>query len=230
MNIILGWLSVLESSTPIAEVHSALAVIVRNAQMQAKLIEDLLDMTRLMSGNMQLNISPVDVADLLKTTIQGVQPAADAKGIQLTSAIESTVRYVLADSRRLQQVLWNLVHNAIKFTPNQGRVEVRVQFVEGELLQISVGRHWSRHVARLSSTCVRTVPTARLVIQHVRRLGSDWASRSRGSWSSCMAGRLGRRAQAMARGRRSSCGCRQCPAAVRVEVQPAVATILSRSP
>jgi signal transduction histidine kinase len=138
MNIILGWLSVLESSTPIAEVHSALAVIVRNAEMQAKLIEDLLDMTRLMSGNVQLDISPVDVAALLKTTIQGVQPAADAKGIQLTGAIGSTVGYVLADSRRLQQVLWNLVHNAIKFTPKQGRVEVSVQFVEGELLQISV--------------------------------------------------------------------------------------------
>jgi signal transduction histidine kinase len=138
MNIILGWLSVLDHSTPIAEVHSALAVIVRNAEMQAKLIEDLLDMTRLMSGNVQLDISPVDVAALLKTTIQGVQPAADAKGIQLVGAIGSTVGYVLADSRRLQQVLWNLVHNAIKFTPKQGRVEVSVQFVEGELLQISV--------------------------------------------------------------------------------------------
>jgi PAS domain S-box-containing protein len=137
MNAILGWLSILESGKPIRDVRSALAVIARNAQMQAKLIEDLLDMTRLMSGNMPLDLGPVDVGALVQTTLQALQPAADAKGIQLTGSVESTVGRMRGDSRRLQQVLWNLVHNAIKFTPKPGRVDVHGQVADGEV-RISV--------------------------------------------------------------------------------------------
>src|SRR5215470_3724588 len=81
MNAILGWLSILESGKPIREVHSALAVINRNAQVQAKLIEDLLDMNRLMSGNLALELSHIRIGSLLQTTMQSLQPAADARGI-----------------------------------------------------------------------------------------------------------------------------------------------------
>ena len=116
MNAILGWLSILESGKPIREIHSALAVIARNAQLQAKLIDDLLDMNRLMSGNVRLEVAPVDVGALLQTTMQSLQPAADARGVQLIGVGRSNVGEILADSRRLQQVLWNLVHNAIKFS------------------------------------------------------------------------------------------------------------------
>src|SRR5262249_9293167 len=78
MNAILGWLSILESGKPIREVHAAVSVIARNAQIQAKLIEDLLDMNRLLSGNLQLELSRVRIGALLQTTMQSLQPAADA--------------------------------------------------------------------------------------------------------------------------------------------------------
>jgi len=127
MNAILGWLSILESGKPIREIHSALAIISRNAHIQAKLIEDLLDMNRLMAGNVQLEIAEVDLGSLLQATMQSLQPAADAKGVQLIAAVSAGNGELLADGRRLQQVLWNLVHNAIKFTPAHGRIEIRVR-------------------------------------------------------------------------------------------------------
>jgi signal transduction histidine kinase len=136
MNAILGWLSVLESGKPIRDIRSAVSVIARNAQMQAKLIDDLLDMNRLMSGNIRLEVQRVDVGALLQTTMQGLQPAADARGVQLTASVEPNIA-ILADSRRLQQVLWNLVQNAIKFSTADGRVEIRVQQTP-EWLQIAV--------------------------------------------------------------------------------------------
>jgi PAS domain S-box-containing protein len=137
MNAILGWLSILESGKPIRKTRSALAVIARNAQTQAKLIDDLLDMNRLMSGNVRLDLGTVDVDLLLQTTMQSLQPAADARGVQLVAAVESNVGEIRADSRRLQQILWNLVHNAIKFSTGEGRVDIHLQRTP-EGLQITV--------------------------------------------------------------------------------------------
>jgi PAS domain S-box-containing protein len=133
MNMVLGWLAILESGKPIRDVYAALEVIRRNANIQAKLIDDLLDMNRLMSGNICLETGPVDVAALLRTTIQGLQPAADAKGVQLIASVVSPVGNLTADARRLQQVLWNLAHNAIKFTDAGGRVEIRIHQSSGDL-------------------------------------------------------------------------------------------------
>jgi len=126
MNAILGWLSILESGKPIREIHSALAIIARNAEMQAKLIDDLLDMNRLMSGNVRLDVAAVDIGGLLQTTMQSLQPAADRRGVQLIAAVESNVGEIVADGARLQQVLWNLVHNSVKFSNHGGRVEIHV--------------------------------------------------------------------------------------------------------
>jgi hypothetical protein len=137
MNAILGWLSILESGKQVRDLPSILEVIARNAQIQAKLIDDLLDMNRLLSGNTQLEVSAVDMAVLLQTAMQGLQPAADAKGVIIVAILDPGVGGMLGDSRRLQQVLWNLIHNAIKFTPAQGRVEINVRRVDGEI-QISV--------------------------------------------------------------------------------------------
>ena len=133
MNAILGWLSILDAGKPIRDVYSALSVIRRNAQIQAKLIDDLLDMNRLMSGTAQLDVAPTDVGIVAQATLQALQPAADAKGVQLLCAVDSSIGSVLADGRRLQQVLWNLVHNAIKFTPSAGRVEILVRRANGAL-------------------------------------------------------------------------------------------------
>jgi PAS domain S-box-containing protein len=137
MNAILGWLAILESGKSVRDTNAALAVIRRNAELQAQLIEDLLDMNRLMAGNVQMEMKSVDVGSLLQTTTQGLQPAADAKGVQLVATIEPGAGQIFADSRRLQQVLWNLVHNAIKFTPSGGRVEIHIDRSHGSL-QITV--------------------------------------------------------------------------------------------
>ena len=137
MNAMLGWLSILESGKPIREVHSALAVIRRNAQLQARLIDDLLDMNRLMSGNVRVERVDVDLAALVQATMQSLQPLAQGKGVQLLAVVGSDSGHLSADARRLQQVLWNIVHNAVKFTPKGGRVELHVQRQEN-LVQISV--------------------------------------------------------------------------------------------
>jgi PAS domain S-box-containing protein len=137
MNAILGWLSILESGKPIREIHSALAVINRNAQVQAKLIEDLLDMNRLMSGNLALELSRITMGSLLQSTMQSLQPAADARGITLIASVDPALGEIMADAIRLQQVLWNLVHNAIKFSDDGGRVEIYVQR-DGDSMQLVV--------------------------------------------------------------------------------------------
>jgi signal transduction histidine kinase len=137
MNAILGWLSILESGKPIREIHSALAVITRNAQVQAKLIDDLLNMNRLMSGDLRLDLVPVQIGSLLQATMQSLRPAADARGVTLIASVDPNAGEIRADFTRLQQVLWNLVHNAIKFSLEEGRVEIRVQR-DGDSMELTV--------------------------------------------------------------------------------------------
>lgn len=137
MNAILGWLSILDSGKPIREVHSALSVIRRNAEMQARLIDDLLDMNRLMAGSVDLDKKSVDVGGIVQATMQSLQPIAQKKDVQLIAIVDSSAGQVSADARRIQQVLWNVVHNAVKFTPSGGRVELRVQRNE-DVVQVTV--------------------------------------------------------------------------------------------
>ena len=133
MNAILGWLAILDSGKPIRDLSSILSVVRRNAQVQAMLIDDLLDMNRLLSRTMRLDVHPVDVAGVVLATLQALQPAADSKGVQLVASVNPATTPIMAEARRLQQVLTNLVNNAIKFTPTGGRVEVRIQRVGGDV-------------------------------------------------------------------------------------------------
>jgi PAS domain S-box-containing protein len=125
MNMVLGWLDILTRGQPVRDTQSALEVIQRNARIQARLIDDLLDMNRLVSGHVQLEVSSVDLGAIVHATVQGLQPAADAKKVRLMTTLDPAAS-VNGDARRIQQVLWNLLHNAIKFTPQGGRVDVRV--------------------------------------------------------------------------------------------------------
>ena len=127
MNVILGWLDTLQAGKPIRDTQAALAVIQRNAQSQAKLIDDLLDMNRLLAGNVRMDLVPVDVALALQNAILSLQPIAGARGVAIGPVPTSPSVRVLADAGRLQQVLWNVLHNAIKFTPRDGRVDVGVE-------------------------------------------------------------------------------------------------------
>lgn len=126
MNAILGWLSMLTSGRAVKNPAEAMAVIQRNAQMQAKLIEDLLEMNKLTSGTITLEFERVSLTTAVETALQSIRPTADTKGVQLSVTFEPDLPDLCADARRLQQILWNVIHNAVKFTPKGGRVQVVV--------------------------------------------------------------------------------------------------------
>ncbi len=124
MNAILGWLSLLTKGGAVKDPDQAMAVIQRNAQVQAKLIEDLLEMNKLTSGTARLEIAPLDVGATVDATLESLKPTADTKGVRLSLTRGPALPRIQADGRRVQQILWNLLHNAVKFTRSGGRVEV----------------------------------------------------------------------------------------------------------
>ena len=135
MNAVLGWLSILLQGDGISEdTRRTLGIIERNASVQARLIDDLLDMTRLMSGNVHLEMAPVDLDGLLEVTMQAIGPAASAKQVVVAIEESGVTGSVTGDARRLQQVFWNLVHNAVKFTPAGGRVKLHVRSGEATVI------------------------------------------------------------------------------------------------
>jgi PAS domain S-box-containing protein len=125
LNAILGWSQILtKSSDNPKDVLDGLAIIERNARMQASIIEDLLDMSRIISGKVRLDVQRVDLPLVVEAAIESVKPSADAKGIRLQKVLDPMESPVTGDPGRLQQVIWNLLTNAIKFTPRGGRVQV----------------------------------------------------------------------------------------------------------
>ncbi|HEY9662757.1 MAG TPA: ATP-binding protein, partial [Allocoleopsis sp.] len=110
----------------------ALETIERNAKLQAQLIEDLLDVSRILQGKMSLNINSVNLTATIEAALETVRLSAEAKSIPIETRFAPNVGQVLGDAGRLQQVVWNLLSNAIKFTSPGGRVEVRLEEVEGE--------------------------------------------------------------------------------------------------
>ncbi len=111
----------------------ALEVVERNASTLTSMVEDVLDVSRIVAGKIRLNVQPVDVARLLEDAIATVRPASDARGVSVHAVLDSTAGPVAGDAERLQQVMWNLLSNAVKFTPRGGRVEVRLEPVASHL-------------------------------------------------------------------------------------------------
>ncbi|BCL38601.1 response regulator [Nostoc sp. MS1] len=138
LNPILGWAKIITrqnlSQTKIIE---GVAIIERNANLLAQLIKDLLDVSQILRGKLTLNISPVDLKTTISAALETVRLAAEAKSIQLYSVVGLNIGSVLGDITRLQQVVWNLLANAVKFTPNGGRVEIRLSKV-GTYAQIQI--------------------------------------------------------------------------------------------
>jgi PAS domain S-box-containing protein len=127
LTAILGWARLLRADeVPEEKRAKAIATIERNAVVQAQLIEDLLDVSRIISGKMRLEIGPIELRSVIEAALDVVRPAADAKGVQLTAVFDGHVTDVTGDGSRLQQVAWNLLSNAVKFTPRGGRVEIRL--------------------------------------------------------------------------------------------------------
>ncbi|HEY8076424.1 MAG TPA: ATP-binding protein [Labilithrix sp.] len=138
LNAILGWVRMLRAGgLPEDKSARALETIERNAIAQTQLIEDLLDVSRIISGKLRLEIGAVDVAAVVENAIEAVRPSANAKHVHLERAIDPDAGPIQGDAERLQQVVWNLLTNAVKFTPPDGRVDVVVSR-QAESVEIQV--------------------------------------------------------------------------------------------
>jgi len=135
---ILAWSRMLKLGTLEPEKHSAaIDAIERNASAQAQLIEDLLDVSRIVSGKLRLDVRPIDLSKVISAAVDTLRPSADVKQIRLQLVIDPRHGLVLGDPDRLQQVIWNLLSNAIKFTTKGGRVQVALERVNSHL-EVSV--------------------------------------------------------------------------------------------
>ncbi|MDZ8183385.1 MAG: ATP-binding protein [Nostoc sp. ChiSLP02] len=128
LNPILGWSRLLQSKKlDQAKTTEGLKTIERNAKLQAQLIEDLLDVSRILQGKLNLNNSPVNLASIIANAMETVRLAAEAKLITIQTILQPDMGQVAGDASRLQQIVWNLLANAIKFTPSGGQVEIRLE-------------------------------------------------------------------------------------------------------
>jgi signal transduction histidine kinase/CheY-like chemotaxis protein len=134
LNAMMGWGQILLVSDADGEKRQkGLETIVRNGRLQAQLIDDLLDVSRIITGKMRLDVRPVELVSAIDAAIESIRPAAEAKKITLLSLLDPLAGPVAGDPARLQQVVWNLLANAIKFTPKGGKVEVRLERVNSHV-------------------------------------------------------------------------------------------------
>jgi light-regulated signal transduction histidine kinase (bacteriophytochrome)/CheY-like chemotaxis protein len=134
LNAMLGWLSLLEDGRlPESKRGQAMETIMRNARSQAQLVEDLLDVSRITSGKMRLDVRPVELVRVVESALESVHPMAEAKGVRLQAVLDPRAGPVMGDPQRLQQVVWNLLTNAVKFTPRGGKVQIRARRVESSV-------------------------------------------------------------------------------------------------
>jgi PAS domain S-box-containing protein len=138
LNAILGWTIALRRARPEEQVHDrGLEIIERSARTQSRLIDDLLDTARAVSGKLKLETRPMNLAKVVEKAAEIVRPTAEAKGVSLDTRIDRNIRQITGDPDRLQQVVWNLLSNAIKFTSKGGRVEVSLERLD-QFVQIVV--------------------------------------------------------------------------------------------
>jgi PAS domain S-box-containing protein len=130
LNAILGWAHMLRTNKLDETTQSrALETIERNAKAQAQLIEDILDVSRIVTGKLRLDVRPIELATVVEAAIDSVRPAADAKEIRIETILDPRAGPVSGDANRLQQIVWNLIANAVKFTSKGGRVQARLERV-----------------------------------------------------------------------------------------------------
>jgi signal transduction histidine kinase/CheY-like chemotaxis protein len=133
LNAILGWADILLTRTPATEDRRGLETIARNARLQAQLIEDLLDMNRIISGKIRLDVQRLDLAAIIEATLDSVGPSAEAKSVRLRRTLDPSAGPVFGDPQRIQQVVWNLLSNSIKFTPKGGAIDVLLRRVNSHV-------------------------------------------------------------------------------------------------
>jgi CheY-like chemotaxis protein len=134
LNAILGYARMIRSGLITGEQGSrAIETIERNATSLSQIVGDVLDVSRIVAGRMRLNVQPVDLPEVVRSALDAVRPAADAKGVRLETVIDPYAAPIAGDPDRLQQVIWNLVSNAVKFTPRGGRTQVRLERVNSHM-------------------------------------------------------------------------------------------------
>jgi len=134
LNAILGYARMLRSGIVAPErQQKAIATIERNATSLTKIVEDVLDISRIVSGKMRLSVQPLDFPAIVRNAIDAITPAADAKGLRVETLLEPQIELIAGDPERLQQVLWNLLSNAVKFTNRGGRIQVRLERVDSHV-------------------------------------------------------------------------------------------------
>ena len=133
LNAVYGWARMLQAGQIDGDPSQALDAIVRNADVQVQLIDDLLDVSRVITGKMRLDVRPIDLREVVDRALEAIRPAAAAKDIRLQGVLDPRAGPVIGDPARLQQVVWNLLANAVKFTPKGGRVQVHLQRVNSHV-------------------------------------------------------------------------------------------------
>lgn len=134
LNAVLGWATLLRQPTLSPQDRQrGIETIERNARVQAQIINDLLDMSRIISGKIHLDMQPLQLHDIITAAIEAVRPSAEARQIRLRSLLDSSIGLTRGDPNRLQQVMWNLLTNAVKFTPAGGRVQVILERVNSHV-------------------------------------------------------------------------------------------------
>ena len=134
LNAILGWAQMLQThNLSESDAEKALATIERNARSQSQLIEDLLDVSRIITGKLRLDVRAVDLTGVVTAAVDAVRPAAEAKSIRLQTLLDPQAGPISGDPDRLQQVVWNLLSNAVKFTPKGGRIQVRLERINSHV-------------------------------------------------------------------------------------------------
>ncbi len=130
---ILGWTELLRDEQDREAIAEGLATIARNARAQNRLIEDLLEFSRINAGKLRLNVAPIDLVDVMRAAVDVVRPGANAKGVVLDVVLDPNAGSISGDADRLQQIVWNLMSNAVKFTPRGGKVQVRLSRINSHV-------------------------------------------------------------------------------------------------
>jgi PAS domain S-box-containing protein len=134
LNAIMGWAHMLRlGKLDAANTDRAVETIYRNAKSQTQLVADLLDVSRIISGKLRLDVRTVDLISIVNAAIDSVRPAADAKGIRLQTMLDPAAGPISGDADRLQQIVWNLLTNAVKFTSKGGKIQVKVQRIDSQV-------------------------------------------------------------------------------------------------
>ena len=162
LNAILGYAHMLRSGlVPPDRRDKAVETIERNATSLAQIVDDVLDVSRIVAGKIRLNVQPVDLPHVVRNAIDAMTPAADAKGVRIETVLDPEAGPISGDPERLQQVLWNLLSNGVKFTNRGGRVQVRLERVNSHV-EIVGQRHRHRDRAGVPAACLRAVPAGGL--------------------------------------------------------------------